>query len=322
MISAGEKLRKLSIDECKTLQDGEMREVKYGTKDDESILVVMYQGKLRALSNHCPHFGAPMHTGLLIDNVIKCPWHGASFDILTGKTDISPSINDLTTYEVLQDENGFYVNLPEKVLKQVVPKMSKRDPEDKRKFVIIGGGPAGLSAAEALRQGGYTGEITIISKDKHVPYDRTILSKFLPDSISKFYLRSPEFLNEYDIDVLTGSGVMEVDKVNRIVKLEGGQEYSYDKLLVATGGSPLVPRVPGSNKPHVHLLRTFEDRVRIEEACKNAKNIVIVGASFIGMESASCLKRSYPNARVTVVDRAPSPFFASLGKEVGSALQK
>ena len=321
-LKLAESFRRLSLQECLDLSEGEMKEVKYGPKDNESILVIKYDGTLRALSNYCPHFGAPMHTGLLIDNVIKCPWHGASFDVLTGLTDIAPSINNLPTYDVLSDENGVYINLPETVQHSVTPKMSKRDGNDTRKFLIIGGGPSGLSAAETLRQSGYTGEILILSKEKYVPYDRTILSKFIPGSINKLYLRTPDFLKEFDIDLLNEVKVNSVDNQNKTVKLEDGREFSYDKLLVASGGSAMIPNIPGITNENVLSLRTFDDLEQIKLKAKIAKNIVIVGGSFIGMESASSLKKAYPEANVIVVERNPTPFYASLGKEIGSALQK
>jgi nitrite reductase/ring-hydroxylating ferredoxin subunit len=319
---AEENFRRLSLNDCKDIEEGEMKEVKYGTKEKESILVVKYEGTLRALSNYCPHFGAPLHTGMLIDNVVKCPWHGASFDIVTGQTDISPAINNLPVYEVLTDEQGFYVNLPENVKHSQTPTMCKRDREDKRRFVIIGGGPAGLSAAETLRQSGYTGEITILSKDKYVPYDRTILSKFIPAAIDKWLLRSPEFLKEFDIDIVNNVSVVDLDNQRKVIKLQDGSEQSYDRLLVATGGSPIVPNIPGKDNKNVHILRTYEDMERIKNSCQDAKNIVVVGASFIGMESAALLKKTFPNASITVVERASTPFFATLGPEIGRALQK
>ena len=86
--------------------------------------------------------------------------------------------------------------------------MAKRDPNDKRKYVIIGGGAAGLSCAETLRQSDFTGEITVISSDDLLPYDRTLLSKILPTADAKKLLMRPEdFLKKADIDFKLGVNV-------------------------------------------------------------------------------------------------------------------
>lgn len=86
--------------------------------------------------------------------------------------------------------------------------MSKRDPNNKTHFVIIGGGPAGLNCAETLRQSNFTGQITIITKEDMVSYDRTLLSKALPNiEASKILLRPAEFLADTDIDFKLNSSV-------------------------------------------------------------------------------------------------------------------
>ena len=73
----------------------------------------------------------------MIDNIIKCPWHGASFDILTGNCDISPSVDSLPKFQIYEENGDLFVNLPKKMQNSVVVPMAKRDPEDKRRFVII-----------------------------------------------------------------------------------------------------------------------------------------------------------------------------------------
>lgn len=259
-ISGDDKRLLVNLPRLEELEEGEMKEIKWGVKDGQSILVVKYNGKLHSLSNYCPHYGAPLHTGVLIDNIIKCPWHGASFDVVTGKTDISPAIDDLPIYKVETTDNGEnFVILPDKndVKKFITPQMSKRDPNDKRRFIIIGGGPAGLSAAETLRQANYTGEILIISKDSELPYDRTVLSKWVPENVSKIHLRSEDFLKEYDIDVKTNTAIDSIDNKGKSVKLEDGTLISYDKLLVATGSNAFKPNIEGADKSHVYTLRTY-----------------------------------------------------------------
>ena len=261
----------------------------------------------------------------MIDNIVKCPWHGASFDIISGKTDISPSIDDLPVYKVETTDDGEnFCILPDKndVKKFITPLMSKRDPNDKRRFVIIGGGPAGLSAAETLRQANYTGEILIISKDSALPYDRTVLSKWVPGDVSKIHLRSEEFLKEYDIDIKTQTGITGINKKEKSVTLDNGTTLNYDKLLIATGSVASIPPIPGVDLPHVYSLRSWDDMQRVTEKVKKSNNIVIVGGGFIGLETTAMYKKLNPNANITIVEGAESPFFFSLGKEVGAALQK
>lgn len=97
--------------------------------------------------------------------------------------------------------------------------MVKPDPSDKRNYVIVGGGPSGVSAAETLRQSGYTGRITILSKEAELPYDRTILSKmlFMADA-KKLAYRSKEFLDSYGIEIVNSVEVNSVDPAKSTVQ--------------------------------------------------------------------------------------------------------
>lgn len=110
-----------------------------------------------------------------------CPAHSAGFNIKTGSPDSAPGLDGIPSFPVIERDGKFFVQVPEgKLPKKVTATMSKRDPNNKEKFVIIGGGPAGLNCAETLRQSNFTGEILIISNENTVPYDRTLLSKALP----------------------------------------------------------------------------------------------------------------------------------------------
>lgn len=318
--------RKLFIPGTDELSEGELREVKFGNTTKESLVVINYKNNIYALSNYCPHFGAPMHQGLLVDNLLKCPWHGASFDITNGRTEISPSIDDLVSYKVNKDSDGqYYVDLPKEnkdVKFKQVAEMVKRDKDNKTKFLVIGGGPAALSAAETLRQNGFTGEIKLLSKDSNLPYDRTLISKFIPGSVDKVWLRNPQFYKDHDINVELNSEVVDIDPSNKKVKLRSGSQETYDKLLLATGGDPLIPKIKGKDAKHVFTLRTYSDIEEISKHAKEAKNLVVVGSSFIGMEAASCLKKTYKNLNVTIVDPNIAPMAHTLGIEIGAALQK
>ena len=324
---------KMALSDYQNLENGQMREFKYGPGKEDSILIAKYEGKLRALGNYCTHFGAPMHTGVLIDRVVKCPWHGASFDIITGKADISPGLNDLNTFEVVEENGTFYVKLPKnlnEIKKPRVPLMAKKDPNNKKRFLIVGGGAAGLSAAETLRQAGFTGEISIISDESSLPYDRTMLTKWVPDKVDNLYLRGKDFFEEYGIDVLLNTKVTNIDNNNKLVTLNEKSTINYDKLLYAAGSSPVYPEFEISGNSDVkslsqisnlHVIRTYSDASKYVQASKENSNILVVGGGFISMEAASNIKKTNKSANVTVLTRSKQPFVKELGSEVGEALK-
>ena len=202
--------------------------------------------------------------------------------------------------------------------------MAKRSPEDHRKYVIVGGGPAALSCAETLRQSGFTGEIVMISEEDALPYDRTMLSKWITgSSLAKLMIRDSSFYEQFDINLRKGSRVSHIDFDSNTIYTNDFTRINYDKLLIATGGSARKPNIPGVNLKNVQVLRNIQDQVKIQELIGSGKveDIVIVGASFIGMETASTLKKDLKDkVRITVVDIFKQPFERVLGAEVGSSL--
>lgn len=174
--------------------------------------------------------------------------------------------------------------------------LAKRDPADKRNFVIVGGGAAGLNCAETLRQSGYTGKITLISNEKSLPYDRTLLTKTLPfGDASKFLLRDKGFLDSADIDLMLGNSVYSIHTNLKKVVLSNGKKVDYDKLCIATGGEPRKPPIPGlKDTKNVFFLRSKADQESIKQAAKEVKKgVAIIGSGFIGSESAAALKMKY-----------------------------
>ena len=187
--------KEVEIDFASSLNDGEMKELKVGPKDDDKILISRVNGKLYAVGNYCSHFGAPMSTGQLFDDKVLCPWHAASFSVINGALEGAPGIDGLPVFPIVEREGKFYAQVPEQLPRKYTQALAKRDPNDKRRYVIIGGGPAGLFCAETLRQSNYTGEVLVISAEDIVPYDRTLLTKALPQADgTKLKLRSDEFL--------------------------------------------------------------------------------------------------------------------------------
>jgi len=138
--------------------------------------------------------------------------------------------------------------------------MAKKDPNNKTKMLIIGGGSAGLTCAETLRQSNFTGEIQVISNEKHLPYDRTLLSKACASiDANNLVIRKSDFFDEHGIDFQLGYEVKSIDRCGKSVKLSDGTSLSYDKLLIATGGTARKPRFPGHDLKNVFTLRSAAD---------------------------------------------------------------
>lgn len=159
------------------------------------------------------------------------------------------------------------------------------------KVLVIGGGSGTLGAIEGLRGGGYTGKITVISKEGYQPIDRTKLSKALLADISKLAWRQKDFYKDGSIDIIEDEA-KSVDFSGKKVSTKSGKEYEYTKLVLATGGMPRWLPVEGlkGDLGNVFLLRTLPDVQNILKAVgDNGKKIVVIGSSFIGMEVGNCL---------------------------------
>lgn len=115
--------------------------------------------------------------------------------------------------------------------------MSIRDKNNQQSIVIVGGGVSGLYCAETLRQSNFTGEITVLSDDNVLPYNRSLLTKGVASiDADKLGIRSSEFLDEFGIEYYLGYQVDTVEPTNKTVRMKDGFRVSYDKLLLATGG--------------------------------------------------------------------------------------
>jgi apoptosis-inducing factor 3 len=136
-----------------------MMQVKVGAGKQDNVLVTRYQGTLHAIGAYCSHFGAPLVNGVLFDDKVLCPWHAAGFSVVSGAIEYAPGMDGVPKYAVHEKEGKWYVRVPKKLEQKQVAPMAKRDPSNTTKYVIVGGGAAGLNCAETLRQSGYTGEI-------------------------------------------------------------------------------------------------------------------------------------------------------------------
>lgn len=223
LASCEQAFNDIEISFASDLAEGEMRELKVGPKDEDKVLISKIRGQLHAVGNYCSHFGAPLSTGLLFDDKVLCPWHLAAFNVTTGALETAPGMDGLPTFKIIEKDGKHFVQVPENLPRTEKAAMAKRDPNNKTRYVIIGGGPAGQMCAETLRQSMFTGEVIVISADDMVAYDRTLLTKVLPTGdASKFKLRNEDFLKEFDIDYKLGTKVEGVDTSAKSIKLSDG----------------------------------------------------------------------------------------------------
>lgn len=310
-----------AIAKLSEIKNGEMKEISAG---ETKILLARVGGKCYAVGANCTHYGAPLVKGALIGERIICPWHHACFNAANGDLLEPPALDSLPNYKVEIKGDDIFVELPDELTDRRTPEMSKSDTvADKRVFVIIGGGGAGYAAAQTLREDNFKGRIVMITRENRAPYDRPNLSKdYLQGRAEPEWipLRSDEFFDDHDIEILREKEVMGVDAAAKKITFKDGGNLQYDSLLMATGGEPRKLDLPNSNLENIFVLRSFDNADAIIKAAGSAKNAVVIGASFIGMETAFSLKQRGLNVTVAAPDKVP--FEKTLGAEIGTMFQK
>ncbi|XP_070402202.1 apoptosis-inducing factor 3 isoform X4 [Nothobranchius furzeri] len=316
-----------SVCHIKDLENGQMREVDLGSG---RALLIKEHGEFSAMGHKCPHYGAPLVKGVLSKGHVRCPWHGACFNITTGDIEDFPGLDSLPTFQVRVEKEKVII----RANKQALQSQKRLKPMARCSAVInsssgfshvliIGSGPAALVCAETLRQESFTDRIVMCTMDRHPPYDRPKLSKSLDSTAEQLRLRSIDFLQDHDIELFTEREVVAVDVKTRSVLFEDGLRMEYKKLFIATGSKPKAMNYKGKDVRNVFHLRTPEDANSVARLANN-KNAVIVGTSFVvvsaGLEVAAALTDKAHSVSVIGVETVP--FKKALGEKVGKAIMK
>ncbi len=281
------------------------------------ILLVRQGDKVRAFSADCPHAGAPLEKGAVCNGRIVCPWHKGTFAIEDGALIEPPALVGLKRYPVEVKDGHVFASA------EALRESSREPSADTRTFAIVGSGAAGAAAVAALRETGFDGRIVLIGEEPGDPYDRTALSKFVlagdmpPDEISP--LLPENFTSTLRVERLDKT-VTGLDAKSVQIHFADGKSLAYDAALVCTGGKPVPSDVPGSDLKGVHLLRNRNDVKAVLSSIQNARRVVIVGASFIGLEAASSLAKR--KIDVTVVAPGKVALASQFGEKLGGMFQR
>lgn len=187
-------------------------------------------------------------------------------------------------------------------------------------IVIVGGGLAAARTAEQLRKSEYSGPITIVSDEVHLPYDRPPLSKeVLRKEVDDTALKPREWYDENDITLRLGSAARSLDTAAQTVTLDDGTTLRYDELVIATGLVPRrIPAIP--DLEGIRVLRSFDESLALRAHAAAARRAVVIGAGFIGCEVAASLRSL--GVDVVLVEPQPTPLAAVLGEQIGELVAR
>ena len=172
--------------------------------------------------------------------------------------------------------------------------------------VIVGAGQAGGETAAELRRQGYTGRITIVGEEPHVPYKRPPLSKTYlagTSTTESLYVMSPAALEKASVEFIGGVRAQSIDRAGKKLLLADGRSLAYDKLVLATGGRPRLLDLPGADLPEVMPLRSIGDVETIRTHFAEGRRLTIVGGGYIGLEVAAVATKA--GIKVTVLESMP-----------------
>jgi NADPH-dependent 2,4-dienoyl-CoA reductase/sulfur reductase-like enzyme/nitrite reductase/ring-hydroxylating ferredoxin subunit len=284
-----------------------------GHVGEDAVLLARVGEEWLAIGAVCSHYGGPLAEGLIVGDTVRCPWHHACFSLRTGRTLRPPALHDLPCYQVEAREGKIFVTG-----RKPAPPSPRGRATAPGSVLIVGGGAAGDSAAATLRREGYAGPITIVDGDRDAPYDRPNCSKdYLAGNAPEEWLplRPAGFDREQEIERLSGRLAAVLEPANRRVRLDDGSTREYGAILLATGATPvrLGPDVDRGGTP-IHYLRTLADSRAIIAAAAKARRVVVLGASFIGLEVAASLRARGLDVRVA------SPESVPLGRVLGPDL--
>jgi NADPH-dependent 2,4-dienoyl-CoA reductase/sulfur reductase-like enzyme/nitrite reductase/ring-hydroxylating ferredoxin subunit len=302
------------------LPDGGIKQGKVG---EEDVIVSRRGDEVFVVGAHCTHYGGALAEGLIVGDEVRCPLHHACFSLRTGRALRAPAFDPISCWRV--ERNGETVFVRDKI-ENPAPAgnaISTDSGQKPKSIVIVGGGAAGFAAADMLRKEGYDGTVTLISADESAPCDRPNLSKdYLSGQAPEEWipLRPPDYYADQHIDLVLNARVTALDTRKKQIQLQNGKTYQFDALLLATGAEPVKIPIAGASDSQLFYLRTLADSKALIQKAQSAAQVVVIGASFIGLEVAASLRER--GIQVHVVAPEEQPLARTLGPEVGGMIRR
>jgi 3-phenylpropionate/trans-cinnamate dioxygenase ferredoxin reductase subunit len=191
------------------------------------------------------------------------------------------------------------------------------------KYIIVGGGLSGASAVDGIRELDKNGSISLVSAEKHLPYDRPPLSKklwFGKKKVEEIFVHDQQYYDQKGVQLALGRRITEIDVSKKTLTDEQGTQYRYQKLLLSTGGTPRKLTIPGGDMKEIIYYRSLDDYQLLRSEATRGKTALVVGGGFIGSEIAAALKIN--GMDVTMI--FPESYLVSrvFPESLGQAIQK
>jgi 3-phenylpropionate/trans-cinnamate dioxygenase ferredoxin reductase subunit len=191
-------------------------------------------------------------------------------------------------------------------------------PDSSVEFLLIGGGMGSAHCASELRSRGADGSIMLVGREPEPPYERPPLSKeYLRGEAKRedAHVNPASWYEENGVELRSGTNVMSLDAEARTAKLQGGEEVSFERALIATGANVNILRVEGAEQEGIHYLRAFGNSDGIREAAEGAERVVLIGGSYIGCEVAASLKSKGTDCAIVMMEEVA--LSRTFGEEAG-----